>query len=160
MFSYAILVQNKSHVSSDKKCEELDNLSKSRMPERGSTPLELFWKLAEKNDGVRVDAAIKLVSHLQRLKVKESEAEDFEKSLKYCLNRLVTGLASDRAHSRRGFFISLVEFLRVFGDKISVQDVFEVMEETLNDKGTKGVSKPNLEIEVKSKNSHCFTGGS
>ena len=110
------------------------------MPERGSTPLDLFWKLAEKNDNVRVEAAVKLVSHLQRQKVNESQQEDFQKSLKYCIHRLVSGLASDRANSRRGYFISLVEFLRVFDTKITIKDVYAVMDETLNEKGSRSVS--------------------
>lgn len=98
--------------------------------------LELFWKLSEKNDGVRIDAAFKLISHLNRQK----DDPDFKKNLKYCLQRFVAGLASAKTTSRRGFFVGLVEYLKTFHKEVSIQDCLEMMNKCLNVKGSKSVS--------------------
>ena len=64
--------------------------------------LDLFWKLSESKDNARIEAAFKIISNLHR--GKNEEKEEFLEDFAYSLKRFVSGLASDRVNSRKGYF--------------------------------------------------------
>lgn len=64
--------------------------------------LDLFWKLSESKDNARIEAAFKIISNLHR--GKKEEKEEFLEDFAYSLKRFVSGLASDRVNSRKGYF--------------------------------------------------------
>ena len=70
----------------------------------------------------------------------EHKDEDFKENLKYSIQRLISGLASDRITSRKGYFTCLVYMLQAFEEEISVKTVFELVTKLLNVKGSKSVS--------------------
>ena len=70
----------------------------------------------------------------------EHKDEDFKENLKYSIQRLISGLASDRTTSRKGYFTCLVYMLQAFEEEISVKTVFELVTKLLNVKGSKSVS--------------------
>ncbi|CAG0885141.1 unnamed protein product [Cyprideis torosa] len=72
--------------------------------------LDLFWKLAEFPDSVRVSAAVSLVNIVIQ-KQRLSKDGSLSREADYCLKRLIRGLASSRASARLGFFACLEGFL-------------------------------------------------
>ena len=98
--------------------------------------LDLFWKLSESKDNARIEAAFKIVSNLNRLSIKD-EKEEFLQDFAYSLRRFVSGLASDRVNSRKGYFTALVQLVKFFPDEATVSKVMEIINKELNIKGTK-----------------------
>ncbi|KAK7087144.1 hypothetical protein V1264_021231 [Littorina saxatilis] len=90
--------------------------------------LDLFWKLAEGNDNERVKAAESLVNRLAENK--KQDAEGHASQEKYCLQRLVRGMASSRKFARVGYAVTLTKLLRETKD-IKVKKVLEVIAEEL-----------------------------
>ena len=93
--------------------------------------LDLFWKLIEAKEATRINAAFKIVSYIQQKDRinqvqynSKSCSKDEENTLNngvdekdnvtaYCVQRCIRGLASSKDASRNGFFICLVELLRM-----------------------------------------------
>ena len=106
------------------------------MPGAKEGNLDLFWKLSESKDNARIEAAFKIVSNLNRLSIKD-EKEEFLQDFAYSLRRFVSGLASDRVNSRKGYFTALVQLVKFFPDEATVSKVMEIINKELNIKGTK-----------------------
>ena len=106
------------------------------MPAAKGGNLDLFWKLSESKDNARIEAAFKIVSNLNRLSIKD-EKEEFLEDFAYSLRRFVSGLASDRINSRKGYFTALVQLVKFFPDEATVSKVMEIINKELNIKGTK-----------------------
>ena len=100
--------------------------------------MDHFWKLSEVNEKQRIDAAFRIIFNLQRSK--EQDDSEFKANLQYTLRRFVSGLASDRVTSRKGYFMGLVEILQVFSKEITIENVIEMIAKHLNVKGSKSVS--------------------
>ena len=110
------------------------------MPATKGGNLDLFWKLSESKDNLRIDAALKIISDLNRLNLNGEKNEEFSQDFAYCLRRFISGLASDRVNSRKGYFTALVQILKFFPEEATVAKVLEISAKELNIKGTKSVS--------------------
>lgn len=89
-------------------------MNKSKMTQRDikkidKTILDNFYKLVHSQPNVRLTAASSTYKILTGLKKKHLES--FNEHLNYCIERLVTGLASSRALARRGYGTLLLELL-------------------------------------------------
>lgn len=74
------------------------------------TVMENFYKLVHSQPNIRLTAACstyKILAAMKRTKV-----QAFNNHLNYCVERLVTGLASSRALARRGYATLLLELLK------------------------------------------------
>ena len=115
------------------------------MPSSEESSLDSFWKLSDSKEKTRIDAAFKIITHLQIQK--RQNQDNFNENIDYDLKRIVCGLASDRITARKGYFTSLVQMIKIFPDEASIPKVFELMEKHLSVKGSKSVSfQPALNI--------------
>ena len=108
--------------------------------------LDLFWKLSDSKEKIRIDSAFKVVSNLHRQKRQNDEG--FQENFDYSLQRFVSALASDRISSRRGYFIGLVQLLKMFPEEANVAKIMERMNTHLSGKGSKSVSVFLFKFEV------------
>jgi len=69
---------------------------------------DLFYKLASELPEERVQAAVLIIKELSELELPEADTE-----WKYVLNRLITGLSSDRNGARLGFSLCLTEVVNL-----------------------------------------------
>lgn len=92
--------------------------------------LDCFGKLGDTKEKCRIDSAFKIIFNLHRQK-RQNEA-DFSDNFQYALQRLVSGLGSDRIAARKGFFTGLVQVLKTFPDEVSVSKVVELMNKHLH----------------------------
>ena len=108
------------------------------MPTTEGSNMDSLRKLSDSKEKIRIDAAFKILSNLQRQK--KQNQDNFKENFDYDLKRIVCGLASDRNNARKGYFISLVEMLQMFPEEADIQKVYGLMEKHLNMKGSKSVS--------------------
>ena len=110
---------------------------------------------------MRIENAFKIVSSLQRQKklINQEDAsskdaeEKFQENFKYSLQRFVSALASDRMASRKGYFVGLVQLLKMFPEEAKVCETLERINTQLSiGKGSKSVSlsKQSLKSSKKS----------
>ncbi len=107
------------------------------MPANNEAGLDTFWKLSDPKEKLRIDAAFKIISNLNRQK--KLNDETFEENFDYAVQRFVTGLASDRTHARKGYFTGLVQILKTFPDNVTIAKVLDIVERKFNTKGSKSV---------------------
>lgn len=74
------------------------------------TVLDNFYKLVHTDQTVRLRASLSTYKILTAMKKNKPNA--FNEHLNYCIERLVTGLASSRALARRGYATLLLEILK------------------------------------------------
>ena len=108
------------------------------MPATKESNLDFFWKLSDPKEKQRIDAALKILSNLSRQN--RQNEEGFRDNFDYALQRFVTGCASDRVASRKGYFTGLVHLLKLFPDDAPVAKLFDFVNKHLNMKGSKSVS--------------------
>ncbi|SMN22953.1 similar to Saccharomyces cerevisiae YEL055C POL5 DNA Polymerase phi [Maudiozyma saulgeensis] len=93
---------------------------------------DLFYKLASELPEERVQAAVSIIKELSELELPDADTE-----WKYVLNRLITGLSSDRNGARLGFSLCLTEVVNLAIElskdkKKSVPECLPNIEEFLN----------------------------
>ncbi|KAK0055383.1 rDNA transcriptional regulator pol5 isoform X2 [Biomphalaria pfeifferi] len=87
--------------------------------------LDVFWSLSDGTDEERTAGTVKLC------KLIEKSSDDIKRQiLKYCLDRLIRGLSSNRKFARVGFSVGLVQLLRHFKD-LALTSVLDTMKEKL-----------------------------
>jgi len=97
--------------------------------------LDAFWKLSNAKEGLRLEAAGKILSHVQ------DEPASSGSLSSYVLSRLVRGLSSDREEARKGFYSALVGFFKVKGDAGVMREARELANKYLTGRGeSKSVS--------------------
>ncbi|XP_071038439.1 myb-binding protein 1A isoform X1 [Parasteatoda tepidariorum] len=93
--------------------------------------LDLFYKLANENSQNRIDACLGILRSLSNKQAQENDKDDLHKDLKYCIERLIKGLASPRGAARLGFALLLTEILKKF-TIIEIEDVLELVKQHLS----------------------------
>jgi len=94
--------------------------------------LDFFWKLAEPEPNVRLEASLEIVKSI-------NATESTESQLKYTVGRLVQGLASTRQCARHGYFIALVGILgSSSASKLPNQVFYDAVQNRLKPQGSKG----------------------
>lgn len=87
------------------------------------TILDNFYKLVHIQPNIRLSAAASTYKILKSLKNGKSQSI-FNENLNYCVERLVTGLASSRGLARRGYGVLLLELLK--SNQISTERLFNI----------------------------------
>lgn len=89
-----------------------------------ATIMNNFYKLVYNQPQIRLTAASSTFKILQAMKKQPKTAVKFNENLNYCISRLVSGLASNRAQARRGFGTLLLEIVTSF--QVSTERLFTV----------------------------------
>merc|ERR1712136_143797 len=101
--------------------------------------LDFFWKLAESEPNVRLEASLEIIKSI-------NVPESTDSQLNYTVGRLVQGLASNRQCARHGYFVTLVGLLGSFSvSKLPNQGFYEAVQNRLKPQRSKG-EKTDLQI--------------
>ncbi|KAI9561474.1 hypothetical protein GHT06_012432 [Daphnia sinensis] len=93
--------------------------------------LDLFWKLADKEASVRLNASLEIIKQIESALSSESQ-------LNYTIGRLVQGLASNRECARHGYYITLVGILKALdATQLTNQVVHDAIKNRLVAEGNK-----------------------
>jgi len=117
-------------VAVDSQAEE-----KSKLPEINTklqktdnkNLLSHFWNLTSLEEKQRLKSTIQIINELK--------TSDKEEDLDYTVQRLVKGLSSSRKAARQGYATALTQLMIEF-ETINTDDVFKLMVENLNIKGS------------------------
>ena len=115
------------------------------MAPSGNSGLDSFWKLSDPKDKQRIDAACRILNNLQRQKGDQDDS--FKENFDYNLQRLISGLGSEKVSSKKGNFMGLVQMLKLFPEEATVENALKIMNDKFNAKGSKAVSS-NLDIHL------------
>ncbi|KAL0130921.1 hypothetical protein PUN28_002485 [Cardiocondyla obscurior] len=108
-----------------------NNLAEWQKTDRmNSTVLNNFNKLKDSNDSVRLNAGVALLNHLHQHNTNQDDNE-----LNYALVRLVRSLGSSMTFTRRGFYSTLMVFLKM-NPTMSIERLLSIMNTQLHPSGS------------------------